>query len=423
MTTAPPTCLTKAAGQRLLLMMGFDFGTAFSKVVVRPPDWPSAGAFAVDFGGLANKESPYLLPTALYVGRDGAFSLDQKDGAPLPHDIKYGLMKGNVRTMQACGYEVPYVNACAAYLALAFRLARKQFMRQHGQMFEGLSPEWEFINVGIPAATKSDNQHKLDFQRAVNAAGALANSGKVITTDLVAGEIGRANCAEKLCELVPEIVAQIQGYKRSDVRRKGWHIMADAGASTLDICVFNLLTDFLKGVDILTPIRNIKGGDINVCHAAVPELGAKILQREIKGWSATHDAEAIEAAFWKKCESAVREAVFTTRKYRFIPDILPFLMCGGASVIPGYKALPDNAKRGLLTGGRDFDVCPMPVPGDMNPRGLPENIYHRLSVAYGLSVRFFDDVMLPPEMPPDESGGYSAPTYNWRDNYTSKDMM
>lgn len=412
--------------------MGLDFGTAFSKVVVRAPYLHGKPAYAVRFDGLADASSPYLLPTSLFIGGDGVFSLDSK-GIRLPHDdkqpdIKYGLMTG-VADMDANGRNIPYADACAAYLAMVICRAKVAFMREYGQNFAGYLPKWEFINIGIPAATKSDNDRRRAFQHAANAALALADSGREITADSAAEAIKRAGDNDDRCLLMPEVAAQIQGYKKSDVRRYGLHIMADAGASTLDVCSF-IINKFPDG----------DRGDIAVFCAEVSKLGANILKRKIAEMPACGDARKVEDNFWRECERVVRRVVSETKRNKAPneecwqrtrdkmdnknpPDALPFLLCGGGAAMDGYKNLPVAAERGLLTGMERFDKDrQMPVPGNLLPKNLPKTIYHRLSVAYGLSFGLLDDgVPLPSDIPPNNEND-SLPEPAWKNNYIGKEQ-
>ena len=428
-TKAPPRKKESPLSGQLSLIMGFDFGTAFSKVVVHAPGSSELPAWAVAFDDLADKELSYLLPTSLFVGRDGSFALTGNDDCRL-RGIKYNLMK-NAAAAKVNGHDVHCVNACAAYLALAIRRAKESFVRQHGHNFAGETLDWDAVNVGIPAATKNDNPTKRAFQRAANAAWVLAGNNDDITIDSVAKEINRADGADELCLLVPEVAAQIQGYIRSDVRRSGLHIMADAGASTLDICSFILLIDDYD-------FRNTKRGEVTVCCAEVRELGAEILERRKLAVAGGGETSEIEAAFWNECRSAVRGIVSATKNEKApcemcwqkandrmepgrIPKPLPFFLCGGASAAPGYKSLPEHVKAGLLTGGEKFDDVAMPKPGNLLPKELPESIYHRLSVAYGLSMHYFDDVVLPSDMP--DSTNDDTPTRDWRDRFPGKETM
>ena len=423
-TRPPPRKKESPSSGQLPLVMGFDFGTAFSKVVVRAPDLPESPAWAVAFDDLADASSPFLLPTLLFVGRDGSFALTGNDDCRL-RGIKYNLMK-NAAAAKVNGHDVHCVNACAAYLALAIRRAKESFMRRHGHNFAGETPEWEAVNVGIPAATKNDNPTKRAFQRAANAAWVLAGNNDDITIDSVAKEINRADGAKEPPLLVPEVAAQIQGYRRSDVRRSGLHIMADAGASTLDVCSFLIRDDF----------KNAKGGDVAVYCAKVRELGAEILEQQKRSIARGGEVSEIEAAFWHECQKALREVVWETKhrkaskeinwkKNRMgpgeVPKPLPFLLCGGASAVSGYKRLSEHAAPGLLTGGEKFDDVMMPKPGNLLPKELPESIYHRLSVAYGLSMRSFDDVVLPSDIP--DAPNDDMPTNNYRDRFPGKETM
>src|ERR1051325_9653232 len=76
------------------LVIGLDFGTSASKVVVRLPGLPGEPAYAVDFGDAAHSSMRYLLPTRLWVDGRGACTLYARPGAQLVRDIKFALFAG-----------------------------------------------------------------------------------------------------------------------------------------------------------------------------------------------------------------------------------------------------------------------------------------------------------------------------------------
>src|SRR5688500_16454108 len=53
--------------QEIDLVIGFDFGTSTSKVVIQAPDLQGSPARAVNFGNLSLQEFPYLIPTSIWI--------------------------------------------------------------------------------------------------------------------------------------------------------------------------------------------------------------------------------------------------------------------------------------------------------------------------------------------------------------------
>ena len=91
------------------VVIGLDFGTSSTKVVVQVPHYPRKPAFAIPFGPYAHKGedvSDYLLPTRLAVNRDDHCNLLPSSSSSYPADmsiltdIKISLMNsphGSVR--------------------------------------------------------------------------------------------------------------------------------------------------------------------------------------------------------------------------------------------------------------------------------------------------------------------------------------
>src|SRR5437867_3431371 len=63
-------------------ILGLDFGTSCTKVVIRTPYLPSGEAFAIPFDGVAHKSSRYLLPTCLSKNADGTVFLPTQPASP-----------------------------------------------------------------------------------------------------------------------------------------------------------------------------------------------------------------------------------------------------------------------------------------------------------------------------------------------------
>ena len=89
----PSTQFSGTAGKDVCdVVVGFDFGTSCSKVVLRTPLYYDARAFATPFEKAGHQSCRYLLPSVLWIGDDGRLSLTPIKGGFLLPDIKYHLM-------------------------------------------------------------------------------------------------------------------------------------------------------------------------------------------------------------------------------------------------------------------------------------------------------------------------------------------
>src|SRR5262249_7217951 len=98
------------------LVIGLDFGTAATKVVIRSP-FMRQRARAISFGEFGHSSSQYLLPTRLRLGRDGHLSLRADVGGEWATDLKIRLLDRVPATTSASDMGDP-IKGATAYLAL-----------------------------------------------------------------------------------------------------------------------------------------------------------------------------------------------------------------------------------------------------------------------------------------------------------------
>jgi len=162
----------KDGSAKLDIVAGVDFGTSSTKVVVHALHYAGNPAFAVPFGNLAHKSLEYLLPTRLFVGKDGRCSLTPISEASVLTDIKLGLMRAPLSKIEpsygpSCGASATAV--ATAYLALVLRYVRCWFIAHKREAFGGFSLNWS-CNLGLPAAIDDDVTLRETFNMAGKAA-------------------------------------------------------------------------------------------------------------------------------------------------------------------------------------------------------------------------------------------------------------
>ncbi len=62
------------------MIIGLDFGTSSTKVIIHVPRFTGNPAYAVPFGPFALSSLEYLLPTRLFVGDNGSCQLGKGEG-------------------------------------------------------------------------------------------------------------------------------------------------------------------------------------------------------------------------------------------------------------------------------------------------------------------------------------------------------
>ena len=219
------------------LVIGLDFGTSCTKVIVRSPYMARSRAVAIPWRR-DGKQTVYLLPTVLYRNARGEFGLAADGDAAGEHftDLKTAIMdRPEDERARALA---------AAYLGVTLRTARRWLLSNQADIYGQYLLRWA-LNLGIPSAGYDDEQVRATFGLVARAAWELSLESRAPTLETAVRACrdakGDANPdADTPVEVVPEIVAEVVGYARSKRRRNGLHVMVDVGASTIDICGFNL---------------------------------------------------------------------------------------------------------------------------------------------------------------------------------------
>lgn len=425
------------------LVVGLDWGTSCTKVVIRDPYGPDSPAYLVNFGKLGDEELRHLLPTCLFLSHNGEASLREEHGWRSLTRLKLNLMEGkgsvSYGRFSACPKEI-----AALYLGLVLRYAREWFIRTHEDIYGTYEIEWQ-LNLGIPAASHDDVETCNTF-REVALVGWQLSQHVTVTLEKahdafqeVSDGTFDAGIADYNVNVVPEVAAQVVGYAQSNLRRKGLHLLIDVGAATLDVAGF-ILTE-RDGED-----------RYNILRAQVEPLGTTSLEQERWGalkklaskvfssrramdtWARKVTAarqnpmhkvhsdlreyfpchvrsrislgqqRSIEEDFQADCFKVLREVIADLRGNRD-PNApmwnqgLPIFLAGGGRSIKVYnRALANlNAWRDRHLRAHAFKVRSLPMPASLQSKYLRPEDAHRFSVAYGLSYPIDDiGVVKPP---------------------------
>ncbi len=439
----------KKVALRQDIVIGLDFGTSCTKVVVQDPSRRTA--WAVPFAEFAVKGNPYLLPTKVIVGTDGTLTLSGKGTAIL--DLKIALMSAAAIAVKEAvteGIALTARQLCAAYLALIVRLARSWFSRTTSAIYGRTALLWQ-LNLGVPSSSLSDSNQIDVFKQVARAAWALSQKeGPLHWRDVVAAD--QASLSDSFAfgldrdhlNVYPEIAAEVSGYARSDARQSGLHLMVDIGASTLDVSTFILFDR--EGADnfsfLVTDVQ--KRGSFYLHRSRVESLERLIRARfdpldmlepipddarELLPTDA--DAASIDGAFSSECRTVLGQVISTTKANRAggepqfrprEPTSLPVFFCGGGSLVKFYgrvlTAFDRSLRKSMNVGA--FDIQPLPMPRRLNAPELATHDYHRLAVAYGLSFRYLD---LATVIPPAAIPNLGSSTERASAEMVTKDMV
>jgi len=421
--------------------IGLDFGTSCTKVVIalRIP----RSAEGVPFDGLAPNDSPYLLPSKVWVDRNGRFALTPSGMGEWLKDTKVELMRHPWEPLaNDLGLSIRAVDAVAAFIGLVLQCAQRWFLKEKAVLLGSNELVWE-LNVGLPARNYDEATIRDAFRSAAIAGWELAQ-GREIDLKLATLAVDRAGAGttpqgihSDQIQVIPEVAAEVTGYSRSDQRRYGPHLLVDIGATTLDTCLF-LLTD--SGVQnryamLAADVRSDLGAfelhrhrvnslsryaqsKLSAADAMplIPETVDDYIPAEI-------DLLNFDAEFQEKCTVAAGKTSAAAKrkdprgltnphtnslgqlKSESMHHEIRVFVCGGGGRMKLYREAMDEAGRRAGPGGKQgqnmlpFVKVPggLPFPADLSAPKIPKQDYDRLAVAYGLSYSADDiGIFIPP---------------------------
>ena len=398
------------------IIVGLDFGTSFSKVVVGE----SRVRYAVPFDDYTVAGRPLLLPSALCV-------LPDTDQCILGTDRQGGTLYDNLKMPLIDRDFSDGVRArAAAYLGLVLRHTRDWLLDAHHSIYKGREIEW-FVNVGLPTDSYDDEQLTSTYVAIVHAAWrlsvlpsdvtlhkafALLNHETTRASELLQ-EIAELDLPDDRIHAFPEFSAQLSGYVRSPRRRDGLHVTVDVGGGTLDVTVFNVHEKdgedvypiFARhveplGVRYLTAARLQRlNENADQEHSPFEDLPPDESFCERFGIT-RNQLETADHAFKSKVASVIAGALRYTSRSRYpsapqwdrsssrYGEAVPGFFSGGGALADFYSDLLRRFERERppfkLRASR------LPVPDDLVVPGMTPKDYARLAVAYGLSFDPFD---------------------------------
>jgi len=410
------------------LVIGLDFGTSMTKVVIGDHGTREGKMYAIPF-----KNNSYLQPTSLFL-KEGIFNLYEGERTS---ELKYTLMTDPDKV----------IGSVTAYIALILRYVRYYFLKKYENIYKRSELIWA-INIGVPS-TSFDNQALCDAFRLVALAGwyASVQEGHIDTQkietaletsrrDLKNEKRGSYYCEDgkldiNLVHVVPEVIAEVIGYTKSSLRNEGMHLLVDIGATTTDIATLNICKKDGKkdGKDIYplfwVDVKYL--GAFELHKSRIEQISKQIkpdneerfskFKNGIDELSPIPDLEQYRTIcshvndknFMGKFKSQVHTVVEETKKSRNSTGWetgLPVFVCGGGSRLKLYEeAIREEYdewrkhKIVFVDTGKKVTPCrlvELPKPSNLEADELPTSEFHRLAVAYGLSFPFDEKTFIPP---------------------------
>lgn len=406
---------------RYILVAGVDFGTSFTKVVLRDTNAPGQSAEAVTFPRSPNgllpsvvghergllfpsdsvrrgTEIPYLKMHAAYVASGGAL-----DASPIRCSLALSRLQeegpSDIVVRDLLAFHFAHVIA-ATEIFIKSRSRWRDFDFAPGNVEDFL-----IFQLAVPSGfLTDDNAVEHLFRQAFIAGYELRTHIDGLSASIPAAswseQVARvltnpsSDLAKRFqwqCLLYPEVAAAVQTVFRSPNARDGLYITMDVGAGTVDLNAFLRFTGNQKGL----------GGSrrIDYYAAIVCPLGVRNLSDPHKVIPRRTEAETM-AELRETLGDLYRRAINFQPNFggagNHTWDDATLLIFGGGANYPAY---PEHFRQGIqhagITGAR---VRNLPAAQDLDRPVSVE--FGRFAVAYGLS--FFrpnlDSVRLPHEL-------------------------
>ena len=381
--------------QRQQLVIGFDFGTAFTKVIIGE----SRRRYVVPFNTTDGSPS-VCAPCIFYIDNEGYGSLSPTGACDKRDNLKMPLIEGNSEPSQRAEIIV--------YIALVLRYARDWLNTKYYTIYQEKTIDW-YVNIGLPTEKYEDkkmenvycaivraawylsiNKEKISINDAIQCLNILDNGLSVDTERWI--HTDKVNC-------FPEFAAMVSGYVRSPRRRKDLHILIDIGAGTVDVTVFNVHRNqeedifpiFAKGVQPLgvSYLLRRRYEKLGIEIDIDPTQNAQDNESFAKSYSLTLDRlNEIDEVFCKNFFKLVGGLLHDVKKVRYPTsprwqEGIPCFLCGGGRDIRTYRDELNKFQDSRCSLRIVFHE--LPFPNDLDLEELIKDNIYRLLVAYGLS--------------------------------------
>lgn len=353
---------------RRQFVIGLDFGTAYTKVVIGE----ATKAYAVPFPGQFEGENPYLLPGILSLSEGGCARLGATGDGRTYSELKMRLLDGDT------GDET--IVLIATFLAIVLKGAREWFFNNLQGEYQQFRCDW-CVNVGLPTHQYHDEDLKSFYRDIIKAAWLASLKKGPVTIDCIEDCFADSNgsLGDEAIGLFPEFVAQVNSYVKSHLRQPDLHLLVDVGAGTVDIAAFIVH-------------ENEQGDMFPIQAKSVSKRGVNFLPEDPE----------MQKQFAVNLRRQVKSDIDFVKKHKYPQywdldraNVLPFFLCGGGSYVDFYRRLADGmVEKSFPCALRRMEL---PRPQRLVAPYLPQGESHRLSVAYGLSFDAYDIGQIVPE--------------------------
>ena len=417
----------------LVLNLGIDFGTSFTKVCFR--DVSTDRSEIITFTDDVTHLEEALLPTKIGVLSDGTLiaGLTAAEWKPYENqvqttvefikmrlancDLPQGAESWQLKKIPGLSEDETIENLCAYYLSRVMTRAKVWIRQNKPELIINQKIEWS-ANVGVPVEY-CDSPAIKRFQKVLSLAWLLSNEPQTeqMTIENLRDRMKplRATLEETAidCHAVPEIAAEVWSLLNSREVDEGFYVLFDVGDGTLDGSSFRYWNDEgEKKIDFYFGKVNPLGVTA-FSQRLAEELG--IAETDVKntvcGNSTRYSDQFQTSTARKEIQRLVakvvlegsqrhREHGFTVMKGKTTLDLL---IGGGGGQTSFYTQAITSTHQDFQqnnAGIPEYVVRSLPTPKDLETNGISKHEFYRFAVAYGLSIPEGEqpELRLPKEM-------------------------
>jgi hypothetical protein len=418
--------------------IGLDFGTAFSKCVLRDTRLDPSRAFLVAFphGG----ESPLLVPSGIYCDRDVIST--PLGGLETHSHVKLAFLKMALYATVRGKRTDPWLLDIAQhwpedteeelqlkvealvvfYLGTLLRSCLNELKKWRPDIGEHPG-DLLSVNMAVPVAHAQDEHVEEAFSRCLNFAWLLAKTpfeSKMSIHDCMSAiRECKSNDDQDTCYIYPEVSANVQSFIKSPSGFPGLFLFVDVGAGTVDASTFIYHPHETNPKPISYFAADVMPLGSSQCEIrAVAEVARQLHERFRKCKEAADQGakmtielssilQQIGKALQQELTECIRSSVAAAREKLLRPGQRSFqwkqiriLTGGGGATDPLYTGA---SQRAFQPWNLEPELLPLPLPADLEwpPDTESSVFFRRFAVAYGLS---FDKTRLDGHRYPDEIG-------------------
>ena len=413
-----------------IAQVGLDFGTAFSKCVVR--DIGSGTARVLENSSLDG--SPFLFRSVIGF-RDQILFLnppDEDEGLPFAKMLLTALARRHPaggalllwRDYLSClpsgMSEIEGVTLAAAWLLASILRSARALAGQMMPGFGAQSDDYFFVNLCVPVDDMQEHNVIVAFRNALDLAWRMSESDDLPSRATLAqlrsfvASLPHTS-VDGFSDLYPEVGANVQAFLKSGFARGHWGIpffMTDVGAGTVDQSFFILSPDLGRLTFLSAMVRPLGSSEIDTrCVAEFYNTDSGTYQARLAEVRAHKEGRArlprtLEKQFSEAIGSLHEEVTHMSQQCinaglyaRNQEEKLKPTQFKDSVVMNAGGGMRDEPYRnGVLSSFNKHwrmrpDMIELPKPNDLLTaagRALPDDWFRRLTVAYGLSFQKHD---------------------------------